>query len=110
MRIHISSVAFDVIQPFRDLYRRELNCQIVHDSAHYRENCFQSHLIDVDGRLAGYGSTWTGDYWMTKNSIFEFFLLPEFQSRLFSIFERFLIEIDPPKLYAQTNDRFLGPK
>lgn len=108
MRFQATPVPFETIAPFRDLYRRELGCQIVHDSAHYRENCFQSHLIEVDGKVAGYGSTWIGDYWMIKNSIFEFFLLPEFQPCLFSIFEDFLKAIEPPKLYAQTNDRFLG--
>lgn len=92
----------------RDLYRHELDCQIVHDSAHYRENCFQSYLILSADEVMGYGSIWIGEYWMAKGSVYEFYLLPRYQARLFSVFEDFLRELAPSRIYAQTNDRFLG--
>ena len=108
MSFQVSPVPFETIKPFRDLYRNELNCQIIHDSAHYREKCFQSYLIKSGSEIAGYGSVWIGDYWMAKGSIFEFYLLPDYHPSLFTLFEYFFHELDPPRIYAQTNDPFLG--
>lgn len=108
MSLAISPVALETILPFRDLYRQELNCQIVHDSAHYRENCFQSFLLESQGKVVGYGSTWTGDYWMTKGSVFEFYILPSHRPQLFTLFEELISIVNPPRIYAQTNDPFLG--
>lgn len=108
MNIAVSPVEPEGILPFRDLYRQELNCQIVHDTAHYRKNCVQSFLLEADGEIAGYGSTWVGDYWMPKGSLFEFYVLPTHRSALFTLFDEFVRVTRPPKIYAQTNDPFLG--
>ena len=108
MNIQVSPVDLERILPFRDLYKQELNCQIVHDTAHYREKCFQSFLLHVDGEIAGYGSTWMGNYWMTKGSVFEFYVLPTHRPALFPLFDEFVRFTQPPKIYAQTNDPFLG--
>ena len=108
MNIQVSPVDPEKILPFRDLYKQELNCQIVHDTAHYRKDCVQSFLLEVSGEIVGYGSTWVGDYWMTKGSAFEFYVLPTHRSALFTLFDEFIRITQPPKLYAQTNDPFLG--
>lgn len=108
MRPQLSPVALEEILPLRDLYRRELDCQIVHDSAHYREACSQSYLIRSADAVLGYASLWTGTYWMKPGSLFEFYLLPTYRPRLFSLFEHILDELTPPCLYAQTNDPLLG--
>jgi len=107
MKIQVLPVDLDKILPFRDLYRQELNCQIVHDSA-YRKDCFQIFSLQVEGEIAGYGSTWIGPYWMPKGSVFEFYVTPCHRSCLFGLFEKFLQVVRPPKIYAQTNDSFLG--
>jgi GNAT superfamily N-acetyltransferase len=108
MNLAVSPVALEGILPYRDQYRQELGCQIVHDSAHYRENCFQSYLLESAGAVVGYGSVWTGTYWMEAGSLFEFYVLPGWRSRLFTVFEAFFREIRPPRIHAQTNDPFLG--
>jgi GNAT superfamily N-acetyltransferase len=108
MRFHLSPATFEEIKSLRDLYREHLACQIVHDSAHYREGCTQSYLIHHADQVVGYGSIWTGDYWMKSGSVFEFYPLPAYQPRLFSLFEYFIRELAPACIYAQTNDPFLG--
>ena len=70
--IKVLPVDLATILPFRDQYRQELNCQIVHDSAYSRYSCFQLYQIQVAGELIGYGSIWVGDCWMSKGSLFEF--------------------------------------
>jgi GNAT superfamily N-acetyltransferase len=108
MNIQVSPVDPERILPFRDLYRQELNCQIVHDTAHYRKDCVQSFLLEVDGEIAGYGSTWVGNYWMTNGALFEFYVLPVHRCRLFMLFDEFVRVTKPPKIHTQTNDPFLG--
>lgn len=108
MNIQVSPVDLEKILQLRDLYRQELNCQIIHDSAHCRKNCTQFFLLEVDGEIVGYGVTWVGDYWMAKGSIFEFYVLPTHRSLLFALFDEFVRVTQPPKIHAQTNDPFLG--
>ena len=47
--IEISQVALEAILNLRELYRQEMNCQIVHDSLHAR-HFLDSYLIRVGGR------------------------------------------------------------
>ena len=54
MTITVTPVPLEEVLPLRELYRQEMNCQIVHDSLPERGfgNLF---LIRLDGRVAGYG-------------------------------------------------------
>jgi GNAT superfamily N-acetyltransferase len=108
MNILVSPVDPKRIVPFRDLYCQELNCQIVHDTAHGRKDCTESFLVEVNGEIAGYGATWIGPYWMSKGALFEFYVLSTHRSDLFTIFDEFVRFIKPPKIHTQTNDPFLG--
>jgi hypothetical protein len=53
MTIDVSPVPLEDVLPLRELYRHEMNCQIVHDSLPGRGfgNLF---LIRADGCVAGY--------------------------------------------------------
>ncbi len=108
MKIEIASADREPIRPLRELYRQELDCQIVHDCAHDRGNCVEWHLLQIDGEVAGYGAVWVGPYWMNKDSVFEFYVLPKFRTAMFPLFEKFLAATNPTRIYAQTNDPFLG--
>jgi GNAT superfamily N-acetyltransferase len=107
VNIEVSPVDPERILPFRDLYRQELNCQIILDSAHSRKNA-QSFLLEANGEAAGYGSAWINDSWMGKGTLFEFYVLPTHRSRLFTLFDEFVRVTQPPRIHAQTNDPFLG--
>src|SRR5271165_6987298 len=54
MHIDVSVVSGEETLALRDLYRREMNCQIVLDSWHGR-GWTDSYLIRLDGRVVGYG-------------------------------------------------------
>jgi RimJ/RimL family protein N-acetyltransferase len=107
MNIAVSSVEPERIAPFRDLYRQELNCQIILDSAHSRKNA-QSFLLEADGIVAGYGSAWVSDSWMGKGTLFEFYVLPIHRSHLFTLFNELVRVTQAPRIHAQTNDPFLS--
>jgi hypothetical protein len=50
--IDVTPVLLEDVLPLRELYRREMNCQIVHDSLP-RRGFGDLFLLRSDGRLAG---------------------------------------------------------
>jgi GNAT superfamily N-acetyltransferase len=108
VKIEVLPADREAVLPLREIYRQELNCQIVHDCAHDRGNCVEWHQMRLNGEIAGYGSIWVGAYWMSKGSLFEFFVLAAHRTALYPLFEQLLVATKPPRIYAQTNDPFLG--
>ena len=51
----VVGVELEAILTMRAEYRREMDCQIVHDSWHAR-GFTNSYLLRVDGEIVGYGS------------------------------------------------------
>jgi len=52
--IEVEIVPPEEVLALRDLYRQEMNCQIIHDSWHARRWC-DCYLLRVADRVAGYG-------------------------------------------------------
>ena len=78
------SAAPDVL-PFRERYREEMNCQIVHDSIHRRAGWTLTYLLESAGVAVGFGSVALGGPWKDKPTLFEFYVLPEHRTRAFDI-------------------------
>ncbi len=91
----------------RESYRREMNCQIVHDSLHSRAGWTQPYLLAAGGAAAGYGSIAVGGPWKDRPTVFEFYVLPEHRSRVFEFFEAFLVASRAIAIETQTNDALL---
>ncbi len=66
MELSAKAASVQDIAPWRDLYRQEMNCQIVHDSLHSRKGWTQSYLLIVGGAIAGYGAIVVGGPWKGK--------------------------------------------
>jgi len=45
MELSAKAASLQDILPWRDLYREEMNCQIVHDSLHSRKGWTESYLL-----------------------------------------------------------------
>ena len=105
MSIDVSPVPLDEVLPLRELYRQEMNCQIVHDSLPVRGfgNLF---LLRLDGRLAGYGFV-MGYRGEPKDMIREFYVLPAFRGSAMSLFRRLIETSQARRIEAQTNDVLL---
>jgi GNAT superfamily N-acetyltransferase len=105
MAIDVSMVSLEEILPLRELYRREMDCQIVHDSLPRRGfgNLF---LLRMDGRVAGYGFV-MGYRGEPKDMVKEFYVLPAYRGSALPMFRR-LIEVSRARrIGAQTNDVLL---
>jgi GNAT superfamily N-acetyltransferase len=99
----------EIIKPWRDLYRQEMNCQIVHDSLHARQDWTQPYLLLEGGATVGYGSVAVGGPWKGKgkDALFEFYVLPNSRSRVFDLFETLLSSCGASFIETQTNDPLL---
>lgn len=91
----------------RDIYRHAMNCQIIHDSLHVRKGWTESWLLLEGDVPAGYGSIAVGGPWKDKPTIFEFYVLPNRQSRVFDFFELLLKATGARLIETQSNDVLL---
>jgi len=103
MNIEVSRVEVNDITPLRELYRQEMNCQIVHDSFP-RRGFSDPYLIRVEGRIAGYGLVANKHYPDTVN---EFHTLPAHRAAALPMFRHLLQASQATKIRAQSNDRSL---
>jgi GNAT superfamily N-acetyltransferase len=103
MKIEVSRVEVNDILPLRELYRKEMNCQIIHDSFP-RRGFSDSYLIRVEGRIAGYGLVANKHYPDTVN---EFYTVPDYRAAALPMFRQLLEVSQATKIRVQTNDRLL---
>ena len=105
MTIDVSPIPLEEILPLRELYRREMNCQIVHDSLP-RRGFGDLFLFRVEGRVAGYGFV-MGYRDEPRDMVREFYVLPAYRGSALPMFRR-LIEVGKAtRIIAQTNDVLL---
>jgi GNAT superfamily N-acetyltransferase len=104
MEISAKPVSVPEILQWRDLYRRQMNCQIVHDSLHPREGWTKPYLLEVGGKAAGYGSIVVGGPWKGTRTVFEFYVLPEQQSCVFDLFGSLREASGATAIETQSND------
>ncbi len=76
MQIQVRRAEYRDVEAMRELYRQELNCQIIHDSFLAR-GLADPYLILVEGRVGGYGAV-SNKY--DKDRLMEFYTLPHVRS------------------------------
>src|SRR5262245_4660913 len=92
------------ISKWRDLYRQEMNCQIVHDSIPSRPGWTEQYLLLADGTMVGYGYVAVAGPWKEKPTVLEFYVLPHLRSRVFDFLEAMLTTSRAVAIEVQTND------
>jgi GNAT superfamily N-acetyltransferase len=95
------------IQGMRDMYRHEMNCQIIHDSVHARVGWTQEYLLTDGGTKIGYGSVAVAGPWQAIPSLYEFFVLPQHRDRMFKLFVALLTASGASVIETQSNDPLL---
>ena len=98
-----AAAARDVL-PWRDMYRLEMNCQIIHDSIHNRSGWTQEYILFAGGAQVGYGSLAVGGPWLGKPTVYEFYVLPDHRLQAFEVFRTLLAASRAVMIYVQTND------
>jgi len=105
MKIDVTLVPLEEILPLRELYRQEMNCQIVHDSLPGRGfgNLFRLRL---GGRVGGYGFV-MGYRGEPKDMIREFYVLPAHRGAALALFRQLIATSQAKRIEVQTNDILL---
>ena len=103
--IDVAQVPLDAIVDLRSEYRREMACQIVHDSWHER-GFTTSFLLRLDGQPVGYGSV-GGAPRVPKDIVKEFFVLPAARGFSLPLFRQLVAVSQARTIEAQTNDALL---
>lgn len=91
----------------RALRRKEMNCQIVHDSIHRRKGWTQTFQFSTDGDLIGFGSIAIDGPWKDRTTAFEFYVIPKRRNCIFEVFEIFIEASRTRFLEVQSNDTLL---
>ena len=107
MNLTAKAASVDEILPWRDLYRQEMNCQIIHDSLHSRKGWTESYLLLAGGVTAGYGSIAVAGPWKGKPTVFEFYGLPQYRMRVFDLFHALLAASGAVMIEVQSNDSLI---
>jgi GNAT superfamily N-acetyltransferase len=107
VQLSAKQAAVDQIAPWRDLYRQEMNCQVIHDSIHYRPGWTQEYVLHRDGAPVGYGSVAIAGPWNGKPTIYEFYLLPQHRTRVFDCFAALVEATRAVAIETQSNDALL---
>ena len=107
MELAAKLTSFEEIVSLRDLYRQEMNCQIIHDSIHSRPGWTLEYFLSAGGTPVGYSSIAVAGPWKDKPTVFEFYVLPHYRSRLFDLFSALLAASGANRIETQSNDSML---
>jgi GNAT superfamily N-acetyltransferase len=104
--IEVAGVELEAIVAMRDEYRREMDCQIVHDSWHGR-GFTRSYRLRVDGETVGYGSV-GGAPSEPTDIVKEFFVRAHARRAALPLFRQLAKTSGARRVEAQTNDLLLS--
>jgi GNAT superfamily N-acetyltransferase len=97
------------IAELRDLYRAEMNCQILHDSIHRRPGWGLEYLLQNHDKPFGYGSVAIAGPWKDQPTVYEFYVTRDYRTRIFEAFETFIAGCESAAIETQSNDPILTP-
>jgi hypothetical protein len=107
MELSAKKTTLEEIAFCRDLYRQEMNCQIIHDSIHARLGWTVEYGLTAGGALVGYGSIAVAGPWKDQPTLYEFYVLPHYRSRFFDLFSALLAASGVKRIETQSNDPLL---
>lgn len=92
------------IHPWRDAYRLQMGCQIIHDSIHSRSGWSNEYLLHASNAPIGYGSVVVGGPWTGVPTVYEFYVAPHQQVHAFQAFLALLERSGAVRIEVQSND------
>jgi GNAT superfamily N-acetyltransferase len=99
-----SPTEFTRIRWWRDMYRLEMSCQIIHDSLHDRDGWTQEYLLTIGETAVGYGSLAKGGPWSGRPALYEWYVVPTQRTLMFELFQALMKASHPVDIEVQSND------
>jgi len=107
MKLSANVADLEDILPWRDMYRLEMGCQIVHDSIHGRPGWTTEYVLLVNGIIAGYASVAVAGPWKGKPTVYEFYVTPLHRLHIFELFHTLLVASGAAMIEVQSNASLL---
>lgn len=107
MELFAKPASLESVLPWRDMYRLEMSCQIIHDSIHSRPGWTQEYVLFAGSVAVGYGSIAIAGPWKEKPTVFEWYVVPQHRSRMFDLFSVLLTASGSVAIETQSNDTLL---
>lgn len=107
MELRIEKTTSDDVSGLRGLFLNESKFQFIHNKCHLYG--WADVYVFVDGtQRVGYGSVWGKDNRKDRDTVFEYYLIPEYRNRASAIFREFVKVAGTPFMECQTNDPLLA--
>ncbi|MCC6289951.1 MAG: GNAT family N-acetyltransferase [Chitinophagaceae bacterium] len=107
MNTEVRKCGSEDIQSFRELFLNEHAFQFVHNKCH-DYGWSDDWLINVDGVEVGYGCVWGSNNRKERDTIFEYYIIPQYRKLASVIFALFKTHCNVPLIECQTNDPLLS--
>jgi GNAT superfamily N-acetyltransferase len=107
MELLAQAASVEDIQPWREMYRLEMSCQIIHDSIHYRPGWTHEYVLIAGGTTVGYGSIAVDGPWKGQPTVYEFYVVPHHRLRVFDLFRVLLAASGAVMIEVQSNDSLI---
>ena len=104
MTVSAARTTLSEIARWREMYRLEMACQIVHDSIHERAGWTDEYLLCRNRTAVGYGSVAVGGPWKSAPTAYEFYVVPYQRLHVFDLFEALIAESGATIIEVQSND------
>jgi len=107
MSLTVTKVDLSEILSLRNLFLQENNFQIRYNAVHKR-GWSDSYLLLLDGQEIGYGSVMGRDDRTKRDSIFEFYIIPDFRKHASAAFQILLNNSKTTHIECQSNELLLS--
>lgn len=104
MKVSAGRTRLEDILRWREMYRSEMACQIVHEAIHERSGWTDEYMLSSAGDAVGYGSVAVGGPWKGTPTAYEFYVVPDHRVRMFDLFEALLEASGAVAIEVQSND------
>jgi len=106
LKLSAKAIRLEDMLPWRDMYRLEMGCQIIHYSIHARAGWTREYCVWRNEVPIGYGSIAIGGPWTGKPTLYEFYLAPQHRLEMFDSFAALLAASQPVAIETQSTDVF----
>ncbi len=103
MEVSARATTLKDILRWRDMYRLEMGCQVIHDSIHDRLGWSDEYMLFAAGTAVGYGSVAIGGPWTGKPTVYEFYVAPPHRLHLFELYRALLDTSGAVGIEVQSN-------
>ena len=105
MSFELRKTGLEEVKPLRARFLKENNFQFVHNKCHLY-GWADTWLMTKEGQEMGYGSVWGSEKREARDTIFEFYLLPQFRDQSHWAYQELIKATGVNLLECQSNDRY----